>query len=894
MIQYQVFISYRRLRTSSEIAEKLFTSLESEGYSVFFDRTTLDAGDRFKKRICEAIDSCKIFIVILSKETLEEDSKWVPRETKRALSRTKDDSIYIIPIICDESVEKDYYPRLFRKKDIDGDISFYKYDGNFDELNKAVIKAIESRQVYPPENTSDSIKRIQRARDSIKSLPELLSGVITECKNCPRFSSTDGQIRCPFLFPDASSDEAFFDSQATLRVPVKQRPNEYDYSPFSEPKDVSTLWFEAREAIKNEFRIKVRDGHVGCSRNEACEHQRNALMRLQKLLSALNEPLYQTNLYELSKRIDSLSNRISNGESQILKQFNINELLCFVSSQIQRCWYAKEWSINYLVKRNGFDTLESLISNYLHESAVLLEHAVQENKQIDTIKPFLILWWLLRKNSSILTKAILSKSSPKAKERLVQAIGHFLSAYNECDDRVQFKHALQLHKIDFPEEMQSTLTASLCLPTTDYRWINIKDKSNPYFSSAKLDNYKNPIYTDSLYLAKCVNEFEMDNIFIYSSDDDYSSVGYDSHNVYAIDYLYPLSEYCLQLKTALYGKETYEINLCSPSPKIISLLDTDNFNVELLNYSPEVFDSDFLTYTTAAFDHKADEWNLDNRKKIVKREGNNSILSVEDVLNSKDLSLIIYIADIFAFSDTPDYENAIRLYENAISMGACFCMYRIAQCYEIRHDYRLALWWYMTVDEESVEDKDTLYLRMGTCCYHLNEMALCNDFYDKAGAKGQAAKYKYKLYSDNWPFDYNKDKVFNEAMSNLLDVVKPRLGLFDDLHDFQIVSKDETIDLALKTVDDLRKKALKDNDPTAQYKLGLYDLEAFISSDIFVEKALKRIKLAGNNGSPHALCFIGLYMERFKHNPSAANHYYNAALNAVFPNPFPDISKMER
>ena len=890
MNQYQVFISYRRLHASSEIAEKLFASLESRGYSVFLDRTTLNAGDRFKKRIYEAIDTCKIFIVILSKETLEEDSKWVPRETKRALSRAKEDSIFIIPIICDESVEKDYYPRLFRKKDIDGDISFYKYGGDFDELEKAVIKAIEFRQEYPPAEYSDSIKRIQHARKSIKSIPELLSGVITECKNCPRFSSADGQIRCPFLFPDDSSDEAFFDSQATFKVPMNQRPEVYNYS-FSEPNGESTLWLDAREAIKNEFRVKVGDGHLGCSCNEACEYQRHALMRLQKSLSGLNEPLYQTDLYELSMKMDSLSESIADEDLFILKRFDINELLGYVSFQIQRRWNTKEWGINYLVKRNGFDILESLISNNLHESAVLLEHAEQENKSIDTVKPFLILWWLLRKNSSILTKAILSKSSPKAKKQIVQEIGHFLSAYNKCDDRVLFTHALELHKNDFPEEMRSTLTASLCLPTTDYRWINIKDKSDPYFSNAKLDNCQNPIYTDNLFLAKCVNEFEMDNIFIHASDDEYSSYGYDN-NVYAIDYLYSLSEYCFQLKAALDGKEASEISLCSRFPKIISLLDTDDFNVELLNYSPEAFDSDFLAYTTAAFDHKTDDLNPGNCKIIAKGGGNSSFLSVEDVINSKELSSIIYMANILAFGDTPDYENAIRLYENAISMGACFCMYRIAQCHEIQHNYRLALWWYLTVDEETVEDKDTLYLRIGTCCYHLNEMELCNEFYDCAGAKGQAAKYKYKLYSDNWPI-YDKDIVFNGAMGNLLDVVKPRLGFFDDLHDFQMVSKNEIIDLASKTVDELHEKAVKKNDSEAQYKLGLYDLEAFISSDTFVENALKRVKLAGNNGNPHALCLMGLYMERFKHNPSAANHYYNAALNAVFPTPFPDISKME-
>lgn len=70
MKQHDIFISYRRQDAEAH-ACMLFRDLTSMGYSVFYDHDTLGAGD-FISNILKAIDSCKDFILILSKSALNE------------------------------------------------------------------------------------------------------------------------------------------------------------------------------------------------------------------------------------------------------------------------------------------------------------------------------------------------------------------------------------------------------------------------------------------------------------------------------------------------------------------------------------------------------------------------------------------------------------------------------------------------------------------------------------------------------------------------------------------------------------------------------------------------------------------------------------------------------
>lgn len=94
-MKYDIFISYRR-EGGREIARTIKSYLDARHYSVFLDFDELKDGV-FDERIINAIDNSKVFIFILSPNSLDRcvnDDDWVRKEIEYAASRNK----HIIPV----------------------------------------------------------------------------------------------------------------------------------------------------------------------------------------------------------------------------------------------------------------------------------------------------------------------------------------------------------------------------------------------------------------------------------------------------------------------------------------------------------------------------------------------------------------------------------------------------------------------------------------------------------------------------------------------------------------------------------------------------------------------------------------------------------------------------
>ena len=89
---YDIFISYRRLDEQGNIsgrdqARLIAKQLEIEGYRPFFDYSEIK-DDEFDKVIIPAVENCKVFILVLTKDALcrcKNEDDWVRREIETAI-----------------------------------------------------------------------------------------------------------------------------------------------------------------------------------------------------------------------------------------------------------------------------------------------------------------------------------------------------------------------------------------------------------------------------------------------------------------------------------------------------------------------------------------------------------------------------------------------------------------------------------------------------------------------------------------------------------------------------------------------------------------------------------------------------------------------------------------
>jgi len=105
-MDYDIFVSYRRTDSKGNISGRDIARLLSKefklyGYKTFFDYSELKDND-FEQTIIPAVENCKIFILVLTKDSLVRCSNtddWVRREIKSAI----ENSIKIITVNPDNA-----------------------------------------------------------------------------------------------------------------------------------------------------------------------------------------------------------------------------------------------------------------------------------------------------------------------------------------------------------------------------------------------------------------------------------------------------------------------------------------------------------------------------------------------------------------------------------------------------------------------------------------------------------------------------------------------------------------------------------------------------------------------------------------------------------------------
>jgi hypothetical protein len=117
-----VFLSYSH--NDHAAATGLHDHLTRRGLSVFFDKTELQAGDRWLDRLQAAVDGCGAFVVLIGRDGV---ARWVGAETQAALNRHfgargDADRLPVFPVLLD-GIGADALPaflRLFQATAWDG------------------------------------------------------------------------------------------------------------------------------------------------------------------------------------------------------------------------------------------------------------------------------------------------------------------------------------------------------------------------------------------------------------------------------------------------------------------------------------------------------------------------------------------------------------------------------------------------------------------------------------------------------------------------------------------------------------------------------------------------------------------------------------------------------
>lgn len=137
MDYFENFISYRRANHKVE-AQKLYKRLTDMGHSVFWDYEAINIG-KFDDKIVDAINTCKNFIVLTSREALTPCAKpndWVYREIKEALDSRK--NIVLLFVNEEVSFPSNLPSELDELKRYNG-IPFFDVD-NYSQLDQLVSR----------------------------------------------------------------------------------------------------------------------------------------------------------------------------------------------------------------------------------------------------------------------------------------------------------------------------------------------------------------------------------------------------------------------------------------------------------------------------------------------------------------------------------------------------------------------------------------------------------------------------------------------------------------------------------------------------------------------------------------------------------------------------------
>lgn len=941
MQDYQIFISYKR-DPDAPAAEQIFQGLHSRGYDIFLDRIGLEGGSRFPERINSAICSSKLFVLLLSSTTRE--SIWVKKEINIAIRRAKENKIIIVPIILDGTPQSDFYS--FLTKFVFNTFTIIESGGDINNLCQRIYNILEVNSIYPPKDVADYRTHYNGLADAVKSIPADVRTLISECKNCPRRLSEDTFIQCPLFYPlKKYSDEDFFilsckrlkdEKVKNYAVP---KPERKDYSSDMQYQDAVTEWVHERDyycevgldTMQKQFEEEVGFGHTTFGRGKRCHRQEELYDKLTSKIHFLSHPLFQRDLESFDVALQELSAGLDDNDTLILEKIGLEGFLSFLNEQLSCTWSVKNDVINCLIKKEGFASMEGLLSHHMRLATMSINNALRTKQQVPVsdFYSFYILWWLLRDNSNTLTYSLLILKDKKVNHSILSnVLDEFLNAYTKLSlskTAITFEKVLDVQQLDLPEEIPSIGTDYLGCHLSDFKWLCSEtmdyDKSQwsgkandiityTYILEAHKNEYNNPSLVDNRFFEGKSNphscRFMADGYFYGLSRGSYFAgegvfdewhPRHDTkaikHDIYAVDYLYPLFSYCTNLKKSLNRDAERTLRLSNESYLDYTGLFMEPYNFVDPGVSPDgiLCDIEGITcYNAVAYVEMSDDFR-EAVSAVENGYAKKGRALLELAAGNNDISAILYLANINAYGEKPNYSKALSLFKAAVVRGVRSCFFCIAQCHELLHDYHQANWWYLLLLDDDNIAREELNMRLGNCHYKLSDS--CLRYFNDAGEKGQAAKYILGLYSDDeYDFEDNKDGQFMKAMKSVIDKVQPRLGYFQDLHCFRRLLDGELFDEKQSDRDAFEEKAIE-GDAMAQYQVGLYELEAFIASEAFIENALNRIKNAAINNSPYALCFMGLFMQQYKHDSQAARIYYEKALRALYPAPFPNLSKME-
>ena len=111
-----VFLSYASEDASA--AQRIADALRTAGIEVWFDKTELRGGDAWDQKIRHQIQTCALFIPIVSQHTQERLEGYFRREWKLAVERTHDiaeQKPFLVPVVVDATRDQEaFVPDGFR------------------------------------------------------------------------------------------------------------------------------------------------------------------------------------------------------------------------------------------------------------------------------------------------------------------------------------------------------------------------------------------------------------------------------------------------------------------------------------------------------------------------------------------------------------------------------------------------------------------------------------------------------------------------------------------------------------------------------------------------------------------------------------------------------------
>jgi len=734
MQDYQIFISYKS--GDDAVAEQIYKALSEKGYLVFWDKAGITRGDAYNDIIKRAIESSKLFILLLSSKIIQEynksaterkdDSLYIIREVSIANNLRKLSRLRFFPFIIDDSKPIEYkiiFQDVFNEVDLGHEVVPTK------DIPNLVCREMDALGIYPDKVSKNRYTRNQAVVSTLTKSINSLPAIIEECKNCLRYSSVEPGIRCPYLYDIQNySDRILFNKESSKRTATNfanysiPEPIKPDSNYYRNHEDlVDQIWEEERalwetdrhvnsivspNEISLEFESKNGAGHSWASSTRPCDKQRKIMNDVEKSLSMFGNPIFQRDLISLHKRITSVEEIINNPDNlQIAKRFDLIQLIRFINQQIRIRWRAKQDAIEVLVRENCFDSIYDLLITFIDKSSESLRESIRTNAATMTHEDtfsFVIIWWLLRENSNCLTHKYVASLPIQKRSLINKKLLTLCRLYEDIcasGKQILFDSVTSLNFLDSPDDDYSSFAYNfLGFHIHNYQWNELHEMEKPidpygefsqdsytvtFTVEPQSDDNHNPLFSSKLFgLTRGIETIERK--LLYG----------EQHGVPLIHYLYPIIQYSREFATHIIDEKCLGKLELIPTKR-----DTTFITFEYENpYNPCTADEEYFRIKAyhALFQPVSLSGEVFNEamEKIVNGWKEKGIEMCLAATKEQDLESIVYMANYFAYSKNKDYMTAIQFYEIAVEKGIEFCMPRLAECYERIGNYRQAYRWY--------------------------------------------------------------------------------------------------------------------------------------------------------------------------------------------------------